>query len=283
MANILIIGCGDTGGRAGVLLAQAGHAVWGVRRSPFALPGVTALRADITRPFTLDIPPPDLVYILLSPDGPDEAGYARTFLDGIERIGAALAPFRPRRVFFVSSTSVYGEAHGEWVDENTPPAPARFNGRILREAEQRAGALWPTTVVRFGGIYGEGRERLLRWVREGRPVTPGQWTNRIHVQDAARVLAFLGERVLAGDAVDRLYLGVDDAPALQEDVLDWLADAMGLPSVPRLPGAAGEANRRIRNSRIRDLGFAFLYPDYRAGYGALLAAARPAGDDHAAR
>jgi len=271
MANVLILGCGDTGGRLAVQLAQAGHEVTGVRRSPKALPGVRMVQADITRPFRLALSAPAYVFIILSPDRSDRDGYAHTYLDGLDRIRDALEGTNPRRVFFVSSTSVYGEDGGQWVDEDTPPHPATFNGEVLLEAEQRARRYWPATVVRFGGIYGPGRLRLLRWVEAGRPVDPAQWSNRIHVDDAAGMLAFLLAQHEQGRELEELYLGVDDAPVLQAEVLDWLAARMGLPPVPRAPSVGGGANRRLRNRRIRELGFSLRYPDYRAGYAAVLA------------
>ena len=270
MAHVLIIGCGDTGGRLAQGLAAAGHEVTGVRRSARPLPGVRLLQADITRPFRLEITPPDYVFILLSPDTPDEAGYERTYLQGQAHLRDALERFSPRRVFWVSSTSVYGEGDGRWTDEDTPPDPTAFNGRILLEAEARARRDWPVTVVRLAGIYGEGRLRLLRWVESGRPADPSAWSNRIHATDAARLLAFLMMQHQQGRELADTYIGVDDAPVRQAEVLDWLAARMGLPPVPKSPGAGGP-NRRLRNRRLHELGFEFRYPDYRAGYGELLA------------
>ncbi|MDO8329864.1 MAG: SDR family oxidoreductase [Fluviicoccus sp.] len=266
MANVLIIGCGDTGSRLAQILAQAGHAVTGVRRSRAAIPGVAMAQADIIRPFRLDISAPDYVFILLSPDESSREGYERTFLTGLENIRTALESWSPKRVFFVSSTSVYGEENGEWVDEETPPRPKGFNGAVLLQAEALACRFWLTTVVRFAGIYGEGRLRLLKWVESGRPVNPALWSNRIHVADAARLLVFLMEQHLQGRELAEIYLGVDDCPVLQAEVLDWLAGRMGLPAVPRVAADEAGANRRIRNSRIRHLGFDPLYPDYRTGY-----------------
>lgn len=263
---MLILGCGDTGCRLAGLLAAAGHAVTGVRRSAFSLPGVTMLQADVTAPFRLDIPPPDQVFIILSPDASTREAYERVWLAGLDHIREALAGFHPRRVFFVSSTSVYGEDRGEWVDEDTPPRPAGFNGEVLLQAEARVAAWWPATIIRFAGIYGPGRLRLWRWVESGRPVDPGLWSNRIHVEDAARLLAFLADRTEAGAEIPALYLGVDECPVLQAEVLDWLAEQRGMPPLPRQSPGPGFRGRRISGQRIRDQGFRFAWPDYRAGY-----------------
>lgn len=274
MANVLIIGCGDTGSRLAQILVQASHAVTGVRRSRSAIPGVAMAQADITRPFRLDISAPDYVFILLSPDESSREGYERTFLTGLENIRTALESWSPKRVFFVSSTSVYGEDSGEWVDEDTPPRPKGFNGEVLLQAEALACRFWPATVVRFAGIYGEGRLRLLKWVESGRPVNPVLWSNRIHVADAARLLAFLMEQHVQGRELEEVYLGVDDCPVLQAEVLDWLAGRMEIPAVPRQQVSDGGANRRIGNGRIRRLGFRFCYPDYRAGYAGVMVSLR---------
>lgn len=274
MANVLIIGCGDTGSRLAQILVLAGHAVTGVRRSHAAIPGVAMAQADITRPFRLDISAPDYVFILLSPDESSREGYERTFLTGLENIRTALESWSLKRVFFVSSTSVYGEDSGEWVNEETPPRPKGFNGEVLLQAEALACLFWPTTVVRFAGIYGEGRLRLLKWVENGRPVNPGMWSNRIHVADAARLLAFLMEQHRQGRELEEVYLGVDDCPVLQAEVLDWLAGRMEMPAVPRQQATESGANRRIGNGRILRLGFRFCYPDYQAGYAAVMASLR---------
>ena len=103
MANILIVGCGDVGSRLALLLANDGHNVFGVRRSAHSLPNVTMLQADISQPFSLPISDLDYAYIILSPDGSNQAAYEKTFIDGVNHIRAALEPYSLKRVFFVSS------------------------------------------------------------------------------------------------------------------------------------------------------------------------------------
>lgn len=269
MANILIIGCGDIGGRLATTLAQKGHQVYGVRRSAHALAGVTMRQADISRPFTLDIPAPDYVYIILTPDRSDAESYQRTYVDSLNHIRRALQSYALKRVFFVSSTSVYGQDQGEWVDELSPTEPKGFNGQTLVQAEQLCQQYWPATVVRCGGIYGEGRLRLLRWVQEGKSVTTGQWTNRVHVQDVVGILAFLLMQQDQGQKLEACYLAVDDCPVLQEDVLDWLAEQMQLPAVPKVQGE-GESNKRLANQRLKALGYSFVYPGYKEGYAGVI-------------
>lgn len=269
MANILIVGCGDVGSRLALLLANDGHNVYGVRRSAHILPNVTMLQADISQPFSLPISDLDYAYIILSPDASNQAAYEKTFIDGVNHIRHSLESFNLKHVFFVSSTSVYGEEHGEWVDEDTPTHPKGFNGQVLCAAEALVQQYWLSSVVRFGGIYGEGRLRLMRWVESGKPVNVGQWTNRIHVADAAALLAFLLTQHLQGRELQSCYVGVDDYPCLQDEVLDWLAQELDLPPVPKLAGQGG-ANRRIANGRVKSLGFCFSYPSFREGYSGIL-------------
>lgn len=276
MAKILIVGCGDVGGRLAVELAAAGHEVHGLRRTSFSLPGVSALAGDVTAPATLHFPAGlDYVFILLAPGESGEAAYRRVYYEGTRHVLAALAGQSLRRLFWISSSGVYGQDDGSEVDESSPAVPASATSRVLLESEGLArAAAWPATVVRLSGIYGSGRLRLVNWVQAGRPVQaePPQWTNRIHAADAAGLLAFLLARDLDGVALKDIYLGTDSAPAPQHEVLDWLAQQLGLPPVPheRKPGAG--QNKRLSNARLRALGYPLRYPDYRAGYAAVLAA-----------
>lgn len=274
MAKILIVGCGDVGGRVALALAAAGHEVHGLRRSAFTLPGVHPLCGDVADPASLRFPAGlDHVFIILSPGEAGEDAYRRVYLEGTRNVLAALAGQHIRRLFLVSSTSVYAQEDGSLVDEDSPAAGTSASARVLLDMEAevlRSG--WPATVVRFAGIYGPGRLRLLRWVESGRPVQaePPQWTNRIHLEDCAGLLVFLFEQAIAGTILASVYIGVDDCPAPQHEVLDWLADVQGLPRVARefRPGAG--SNKRLVNRRISALGYRLRFPGYRDGYGAVM-------------
>jgi nucleoside-diphosphate-sugar epimerase len=153
------------------------------------------------------------------------------------------------------------------VDESSPTEPSAFNGEILLEAEsvaQAAGGL----VVRFSGIYGPGRDFLLRQIAAGRArcrEQPAQWTNRIHADDCAAVLAHLLEL----DRPESLYCASDCRPSPRCEVLDWLARRLGQPQPAREIDSGGQG-KRIDNRRLLASGYDFLYPDYQSGYGALL-------------
>ena len=179
----------------------------------------------------------------------------------------------PRRVFFVSSTSVYGERGGAWTDESAPVAPRGFAGESLVAGERRMLASpIPATVVRFAGIYGPGRGWMIERARAGARCAgdPPKFTNRIHRDDCAGVLAHLVER----DRVDDAYIGVDDAPVEECEVLEWLAARLGAPAPRRVGAGAGEpraSGKRCSNARLRASGFRFRYPTFREGYAAVLA------------
>lgn len=272
--RVLIAGCGDVGSRAARRLHARGARVLGLRRSANALPaGVTPVRADLADPDGLVGLPRDieqLVY-LPTPGARTPEAYRRVFVDGLENLLDALADAPLRRVLFVSSSAVYGDHAGDWVDEDTPPAPPGFNGEILLEAEQRLAARGlPAVVLRLAGLYGPGRTGLLDRLRSGQaraPAEPPFWANRIHVDDAAAAIAHL----LALPDPAPLYLGVDDTPLPLDQLYGSIAADIGAPAPAQGPAPRGIGNKRLRNARLRASGFVPSWPDARAGYRALLA------------
>ncbi len=287
MARILIAGCGDVGATLGQSLSATGHEVWGLKRRPADLPaGVRPLAADLTDPATLNALPPALDSVVYSAAaaGFGEAAYQAAYVVGVRNLLDALRRTgqQPRRLLFASSTSVYAQHQGEWVDEDSPAEADSFSGRCIRAGERLIwDSGWPAVVVRFGGIYGPGRTRLIDSIRDGtaaRPVGPPLYTNRIHRDDCARVL----EHLLFLPELASLYLAVDDDPAPLGEVLIWLATQLGLPEPPLatnppLKPSAGtgdpprmRASKRCHNTRLRASGFEFRHPGYRDGYAALL-------------
>jgi nucleoside-diphosphate-sugar epimerase len=269
-----LLAAGDVGSRLAVRLAAAGHEVFGLRRSAFTLPGVTALQGDLTRPESLILPASlDVVVVLPSPGEGSADAYRRTYYTGTQHLLQALCGQSLRHVFWVSSTSVYGQDDGSRVDEASPAEPVSITARILLESEALVQAApWPVTIVRCSGLYGPGRLRLLRWVEAGRPVqaAPPSWTNRLHVEDAAGILAFLIVRSLAGMTVQDLYIATDPAPAPLHEVLDWIADTMELSRVSHETRQGGRCNKRLSSERLARLGYTWQYPDFRSGYRVVL-------------
>lgn len=265
--RVAVAGFGDLGQRLAHSLVAKGDALLGLRRSPVrAGPGIETRACDVAAlaPQSLSDWGAEALVIALTPDSRSPEGYRRAYLDPLPTLAAAFGPSL-QRTLLVSSTAVYGEAAEEWVDECTPPAPPRWNGELLWQAEARAAECLPGLVVaRASGLYGPGREQLLRRALEGEP-GDGRWTNRIHVDDAAAALGHL----LALPAPERCYILVDDCPAPEHVVLDGLRALHGRP-VTALP-APPARGRRLSNARLRKSGWRPRYPTWREGYAALLA------------
>lgn len=191
-----------------------------------------------------------------------------------------------RWIGYLSTIGVYGEHHGEWVDEETPTAASRGRKSARIEAEHAWAALAkkreaPFDIFRLAGIYGPGRSALDR-IRAGdarRIVKPGQVFNRIHVEDIAQtvIIAIRRERRGAGS---RIYNVADDEPAPPQDVLLYAAELLGAPPPPEIPFEDAdlspmarsfyEDNKRVHNTKIkRELGVLLRHPTYRDGLEAL--------------
>lgn len=290
MARVLIVGCGDIGSGLAECLIAAGHRVVGVKRSPPPAPvaGVDYHCVDITRRSALaglatDV---DQVCVILTPAGRDAAAYRAIFVAGVKNLLDHFAAAKSRPPWlFVSSTSVYGQNRGEWVDENSLADPPSDTARVLRAAEEQILAAGrDSTIVRLSGIYGPRRQRLARAVLAGEPVqhAPPIYANRIHRDDCIGVLMFLLARQCEGHELDRIYLASDCEPAAAGEVAAWLATQLGCPAPPQRSPTANPvgANKRCANTRLLKLGYRFRYPTFREGYLPLVTALRAARDGH---
>ena len=270
MSRVLIAGCGDVGGELARRLLADGHEVYGLRRRVHLLPaGVRPVAADLRDPDSLQAVPSglDAVCYVAAADGRSPEAYRGAYVDGPRNLlRAAARAGTPGRVLYTSSTRVYPQHAGEWVDEDSPTGGDDY-GRILLEGEAAVrDSAASSVVVRLAGIYGPGRTRLVDRVRAGEPCSPA-YTNRIHRDDCAGVLRHLLqlERPLP------LYLGADHEPATQCEVMRWIAGRLGLPE-PAAAGAGREGGgKRCRNARLLSSGYAFEHRSFRDGYGALLA------------
>lgn len=280
MSRILVAGCGFVGTALSRRLASGGHEVWGLRRSPAKLPAdIHPLTADLCRPESLRNLPPhlDFVFYTASADSAAAEAYRAAYVTGLKNLLHALTIQKqsPRRVFFTSSTSVYGQTEGEWVDENSPVRPESHTGRIMLEAEQTLlNSSAPATAVRLGGIYGPGRRRLIDRVLRGEAGIaegPPRYVNRIHREDCAGAL----DHLMNLKAPEAIYLAVDDEPADEGEVIRWLAERLGAPpprTVPEAeaPARRGGSNKRCRNGRLKASGYRLIYPSFREGYDEML-------------
>ena len=273
--NILIAGCGYVGTALAVRLAAEGHDVWGLRRHPDGLPdAVRPLAADLSDAATLCLLPPDLdiVYYTAGAAKRTEAAYRSAYVDGPRHLLETLQRQRqlPRRIVFTSSTGVYAQCSGEWVDESSPAEPEHAEGRQLLDGERLflEGAC-PATVLRLAGIYGPGRTRLIESLRRGEASyheNPPHYLNLIHRDDCVGALRHLA--TVAGPA--SLYIGVDYQPVDRGTLLRWLSGALNTQPPRLLAEATGQrSNKRCRNTRLAASGYSFKYPTFKHGYSAI--------------
>ncbi len=291
--DVVILGCGYVGIELGKQLTDAGYSVVGVRRSEDGLnsideAGFTAVEGDVSDPDSLaKLPDARWIVFAASSGGRDATAAERIFVEGLESSIAAYGSRSnpPERLVYTSSTGVYGDHDGEWVDESTRVNPTTDKTIVLAEAERVARQYAKEygidgTVARFAGLYGPDRYRLSRYI-EG-PVTEG-YLNMIHRDDAAGSITHLLTNDLARDEV---VLVADDEPADKWGFADWLAGQCGVQHPPKRTKAerlaAGDlsdaAQRRIKtskrcsNTKLRELGYELQYPTYREGYAAAVAA-----------
>ena len=257
--SLLIAGAGDLGSRLARLRAALGEDVIALRRRQVDIGDtVRCLRVDlVTGEGFARLPRRlDALVFCAAPEQRSEASYRALYVDGLRRL---LDSVQTQRLIFVSSTAVYAEDAGEWVDEGTLARAEQFNARALLDAEQELTGHEGATVLRLTGLYGPGRESLLRRARNGE-ANRRRWSNRIHIDDAARALSHL----LDSADKQRLFLGTDDAPVLECEVQDWLRAREGLPAVAARDEA--QTGRRVSNTRLRASGWTPLHADYRAGF-----------------
>ncbi|SMF14489.1 SDR family oxidoreductase [Pseudobacteriovorax antillogorgiicola] len=267
MKRILVAGPGYVGLPLADALAKDHHVI-GLQRSSLSHEGMESISCDLAKGIPQNLPACDEVYFCLAPKSRDLSRYRSTYFDGVKNLIKGL-PQVPQKLFFISSTSVYGQKDGELVDETMAvPELASPYGRILLEAEQ-----WVLDhvekgfVIRFGGIYGPGRTRMVHRFKSGEEKLTKKpiFTNRIHRSDCVRALLHLRQDQLAPG----IYNGVDSEPADKNQMIRWACDQWQIP----LPDKSEEdlpQNKRVSNGKLLNSGFSFLYPSFREGYSELI-------------
>jgi nucleoside-diphosphate-sugar epimerase len=270
--KILLLGCGDIGIALGTRLQHEGHHVTALRRNiealPASMPGLALDYSQADELAGLANLQFDVAVMTPTPAGPSEQGYLQGILQPVCNLLNLWREGPARRLIYVSSTRVYGNRGGDWVDETTTPAPADAQARLLEEAESKLlESRHEVSVVRFSGIYGRHPSRLLQRLGQGQlcAAEPPRFSNRIHRDDCVGFLAHL----LQCRRRHSLYLATDSLPALSREVEEWLLQALGREPVSELQIKA-DSNRRCRNTRMLETGYQLKYQDYRAGYNAMI-------------
>lgn len=276
--HLLIVGCGDIGRRVAPLLLEQGWIVSGLSRSPDRLPEVLSHRVagDYTNPDSLEEArdlSADYVLFTPTPSSYDLAGYETGYAQGARVVASKLVP-RIRRLIAVSSTRVYAERQGGWVDEESALADTDPYVGALVSAENELRRAVTTTVIRPSGLYDGANPVWLRHVMAGQISVPAShFSNRIHRDDLASVIAQLLDMADKGIQIPPTLNVNDDEPATVKAVETWCLDALGISASSERSGSE-RANRRVSNQRLRALGITLKYPSFREGYAAAIEAAK---------
>jgi nucleoside-diphosphate-sugar epimerase len=282
MNTRLVIGCGYLGLRAARQWHTLGDEVFAVTRSTDRAPalrqyGLRPVVADVTRPDTLAVlPTADTVLYAVGHDRMAGHSMHEVYVVGLRAALDSLSG-RVGRLIYASSTGVYGQTGGQWVDEDSPCEPSRESGRICLEAEQtlRAHALGRRAVVlRLAGIYGPGRVPNQAALLTGEPIAAAAdgFLNLIHVDDAVSVVLAAAEHA----SPSPLYVVSDGHPVVRHDYYAEAARLLGAPPPSLVAPPAGsakaaraEGSRRVSNARmLAELGVRLKYPTFREGLAA---------------
>jgi nucleoside-diphosphate-sugar epimerase len=275
MTRILCIGCGYLGGRIAERAADRGDDVFVTTRRPEAAEGFRArgwspIVCDVLAAESLDrLPAVDVVVHAVARDRRSAASMADVYVRGLANVLDRLPSVQ--RFVYVSSSSVYGQRDGEWIDETSPTEPEEPAGQVVLEAESLLRARLPSAIVlRFSGIYGPGRLLRRTSIETGEPIVGDaeKWLNLIHVADGASAVLAAIDRGGPGSIVNVC----DDEPVRRRDFYTTMARLLAAPE-PRFDAPPPDAptpphergNRRIRNRRMHELGVSLQFPSYRIG------------------
>ncbi len=286
--NRLVIGCGYLGARVARHWRDQGDSVWATTRSErrageFRQRQWRPLVADITAPESLKtafsgLPRIDTVLIAVGYDRNSHHDRRHVYVDGLAHVLDSL-PTSAQHLVYISSTGVFGDANGDWVDETTPPNPEREGGKALWEAEGVLGnSPWKrrSTILRLAGLYGPGRipnlDRVRQWLdgQDTSAVNRDGFLNLVHVSDVVRLVAMVAQREPAGE----LFLVSDGSPTLRREYYAYLESKLQdrrdggrvRNQDPQRDAPAIRSGKRISNRKLlRTLDFRFEYPDFRLG------------------
>lgn len=267
--KLLIIGQGDIGLPVTNKLAQDGWNVTGMarnKREHYDLDNdAKFMQADALTLTAVQLQDFTHIAIIVTPDDYSTSGYHDSYL-AISQHLAALADKSPQleRVVFISSTGVYGQDTGEWIDENTVPVtPEREASKVILQAEQalQQGYGDKATIIRPSGIYGRARLMRLRKAKEKQkePVAAAHWSNRIMDHDLINIIT----NVLTIDAPKPLYIATDYVPVTTYELGVWLSEQIG-----ETPPAIDTKKTAVTGKRLHsNIPLAWLdYPDWQVGY-----------------
>ena len=272
MMRILVLGCGYVGLPLAQELVRLGHEVHAARRSPFSANGITTHQVDVTQRDSFGSLPPefDWVFLTASSSRGDAMMHRAVFTDGTHNLLNWLGNSRAR-VLFTSSTSVYPQTNGNWVDEKSPEKPSTGTAQHLAQAEEMLiESDHSCTILRVSGIYGPERGHLYRQFLKDEAVISNsgkRWMNMIHREDV------IGAILAAIEAESGIYNATDNEPVTEGAFFEWLTDRLGKSMPPEnesLIQKRAVTNKRVRNTKLKTTGWVLRFPTFREGYEALI-------------
>jgi nucleoside-diphosphate-sugar epimerase len=273
MPSNLIIGCGYLGRRVADLWLKQEKSVFALTRShanELSSLGIEPIVGDICQPASLRFPKVQTVLYAVSIDRSSGKTFHDVYVKGLQNVLTKLP--KPKQFLYVSSTSVYAQSDGSWVNENSVTQPVESNGKVILEAEELLRSHIPESIIlRFSGIYGPDRVIRRASIERGEPLLGDgdKWINLIHVDDGAQAILAANESGIPGET----YLINDDEPVTRRDFYTYMAELLGAPSAkfetisPDATMPASEwSNRRMSNQKMHEkLKIKLTYPNYKIG------------------
>lgn len=282
--NRLIIGCGYLGSRVAEIWKNQGDKVFLMTRNADRAVALknqdfSPIQADITQPESLStlgtLPPMDTILFAVGMDRSRYKTVHEVYVDGLQNVFNALRPAAfPEQFIYVSSTGVYGNADGNWLDEDSSTDPQREGGKACLAAEElirNSEIADRSTILRFAGIYGPQRVPTQSTIEAGNwnRLSSAGYVNLIQVDDGANLINIMAQQRLGQGEI---FCVSDGCPPMRKDYYEYIAELLDISSIPwseepldpktRRAGS----NKRISNRKLIDAtGYQFQFPDFRSG------------------
>ena len=277
--KLLVIGCGKLGQKLGLLAKKTPLDLLGFKRKKITSTNIRIEQQDIFDKSFFDkvkIHSPDFILYSLSADEQSKKSYRRNYVEGLKQVIKSIKYINDfQHLFFISSTSVYGDNNDQFIDEFSETSPKNFRGTILLEAENLLNTVkFNSTILRLSGIYGSGRNYMIKLSQDAESWPKvDRWTNRINEDDAANFIIFLLNQCLQGEIPEKLYLLTDKEPVTLFRLLNWIRQNLNLKNKINITSDP-ILGKRLRSSIIPSLKFEYKYPTYKQGYKELIQEAK---------
>lgn len=257
--RILILGSGDIGLCLAKVLYKQGHQVTTVSRHSKNIAPIQHLAQDIRELKLASDMRFDWVYVILTPEQRSVTAYQAAFIDTARPVFQALETHSIQRVILISSTRVYGENTGQWIDDTTTVATHDPIGQTLIAAEQLWSAYWQEklTIIRPSGLYRANSPYWQRRAHECEEISVLHWTNRLHRQDLVGFLSYL----ITVNNLESSYILSDSMPVAESEIINFIRGQNGVSILKNVPSQPA-TGKRITARRLTQSGYCLQYPDF---------------------